>query len=625
MLPSTAAVAESIYEVEGFQVRFVALPGDERDIARCKVDDWPYSRAANHTWTVAKWRHTRFEAIYPDFGVEVLDGEGRVAHGKTRLSTVRDSYWEYSDEDDGSTTGSSVASPRDTAASAQATGTEPGTQAVAGLTLSELESRLWAAANSLRGPVDPADFKSYVFPILFLKWISDTWDLDHAAAVADFGPQVSAEEEADYHRFEIPDGCHWSDLRKVSVNVGVALQNVLQRLEEANPNSLAGIFGDVAWANKERLPESALLNLIDAFDSLTLNRAVVPNDMLGAAYEYLLREFADASGKKAGEFFTPRAVVRLLTRILAPQPGEGVYDPACGSGGMLVETINEVREAGGDTRTLRLYGQEINLTTAAIARMNLFFHDLEDFRIVRGDTLRDPRFLERSGLRKFDVVVANPPFSLKNWGADTWVGDPYGRAFCGVPPAGTADLAWVQHMVASMKSDTGRVGVVMPHGVLFRAGAEKTIRQCLLEQDQLETVIGLPPNLFYSTSIPACLLIFKANKSATCRGAVVFVDASRQFVKGRKQNHMADADVVAILNAYRSGEDAQERRVRVRRVEHAEIKENAWDLNIGRYLPAAPADTLGVGDALQEFRAAQQQLREAVLHLDDRLSAAEYE
>ena len=321
------------------------------------------------------------------------------------------------------------------------------------------------------------------------------------------------EVEADYHRFAVPDGCHWADLQKVSTNVGVALQNILDRLAEANPETLAGIFGDVAWANKERLPESALLNLIDAFDRLTLNRTVVPNDMLGAAYEYLLREFADASGKKAGEFFTPRAVVHLLVRILEPQAGEAVYDPACGSGGMLVETINEIREAGGDSRTLRLYGQEVNLTTAAIARMNLFLHDLEDFRIVRGDTLRDPRFLQRSGLRKFDVVVANPPFSLKNWGADTWANDPYGRAFCGVPPAGSADLAWVQHMVSSMKRDTGRVGVVMPHGVLFRGGVEKTIRRCLLEQDRLEAVIGLPPNLFYSTSIPACLLIFKADKS----------------------------------------------------------------------------------------------------------------
>lgn len=491
-----------------------------------------------------------------------------------------------------------------------------------GLTQQELEARLLAAANSLRGPVDPADFKSYVFPLLFFKWVSDTWDLDHAAAVADFGSDVPPEVEADYHRFAIPVGCHWSDLQAVPSNVGVALQRILDRLAEANPHSLAGIFGDVAWGNKERLPEPSLLNLIDAFDRLTLNRTVVPNDMLGAAYEYLLREFADASGKKAGEFFTPRGVVRLLVGILAPQPGETVYDPACGSGGMLVETINEVRESGGDTRTLRLYGQEINLTTAAIARMNLFLHDLEDFRIVRGDTLRDPRFLERSGIRKFDVVVANPPFSLRNWGADIWADDPYGRAFCGVPPASTADLAWVQHMVASMKPDTGRVGVVMPHGVLFRGGAEKLIRQCLIEQNRLDAVIGLPPNLFYSTMIPACLLIFTATKPTDRRGSVVFVDGSDCFTKVRNQNQISDSNIKAILAAYR-GDSSKE--VETRIVDHGEIKANSWDLNIGRYLRAPTTDTTTVEQALEQLAATQVALRKAEDRLRDRLRAAGYE
>jgi type I restriction enzyme M protein len=489
----------------------------------------------------------------------------------------------------------------------------------------DLESRLWAAANSLRGPVDPADFKSYVFPLLFLKWVSDTWDLERDEALADFGDNVSAEEEADYHRFEVPEGCHWADLRSISTNVGVALQRILQRLEEANPHSLAGIFGDVAWANKERLPEHSLLHLIDAFDRLTLNRDVVSNDMLGAAYEYLLHQFADESGKKAGEFFTPRPVVRLLVRALAPQPGEAVYDPACGSGGMLVETINEVREAGGDTRALRLYGQEVNLTTAAIARMNLYLHDLEDFQIVRSDTLRDPRFLTRAGLRRFDVVVANPPFSLKNWGADTWINDPYGRAFCGVPPAGTADLAWVQHMVTSMDAVNGRVGVVMPHGVLFRGGAEKAIRQCLVEHDQLEAVIGLPPNLFYSTSIPACLLLFRSVKPESRQGRVVFVDGSGRFTKGRNQNQMGVDDVDAIVSAYRAGTDTGDlARVPVRLVDHAEVKENDWDLNISRYLEPAAVASIGVDAALDAYFAAQARLREAEDALQARLRAAGY-
>jgi type I restriction enzyme M protein len=491
----------------------------------------------------------------------------------------------------------------------------------AGLTQQELEARLLAAANSLRGPVDPADFKSYVFPLLFFKWVSDTWDLDHAAAVADFGSDVAPEVEADYHRFAIPAGCHWSDLQAVPNNVGAALQKILDRLEEANARSLAGIFGDVAWGNKERLPEPSLINLIDAFDRLTLNRTVIPNDMLGAAYEYLLREFADASGKKAGEFFTPRGVVRLLVGILAPQPGEAVYDPACGSGGMLVETINEVRESGGDTRTLRLYGQEINLTTAAIARMNLFLHDLEDFRIVRGDTLRDPRFLTRSGLRLFDVVVANPPFSLKNWGADTWAGDPYGRAFCGVPPGGTADLAWVQHMVASMAPGTGRVGVVMPKGVLFRGGAEKGIRQCLVEQDQLEAVIALPPNLFYSTMIPACLLIFRATKPAQRQGHVLFIDGSTRFVKGRKQNQMSELDIDVLLAAYHGHERDG---IGLQLVNHGHIRDNEWDLNIARYVKGAVAEAVTVDAALERLAAAQIALHEAEARLAERLKLAGY-
>ena len=491
------------------------------------------------------------------------------------------------------------------------------------LTLQQLESRLWAAANSLRGPVDPADFKSYVFPLLFFKWVSDTWDLDHAAAVSDFGEDVDPEVEADYHRFVVPDGCHWADLQKVSTNVGVTLQNILDRLAEANPETLAGIFGDVAWANKDRLPESSLLNLIDSFDRLTLNRNSVPHDMLGAAYEYLLREFADASGKKAGEFFTPRAVVHLLIRILAPRPGEAVYDPACGSGGMLVETINEIREAGGDSRTLRLYGQEVNLTTAAIARMNLFLHDLEDFRIVRGDTLRDPRFLQRAGLRKFDVIVANPPFSLKNWGADTWANDPYGRAFCGVPPISTADFAWVQHMVSSMNPETGRVGVVMPHGVLFRGGVEKSIRHCLIEQDRLEAVIGLPPNLFYSTVIPACLLIFRAEKPAGRRGHVLFIDGSACFTKGKNQNQLGDDDVTAIVSAYRDGA-SDGPHVRVRLIEHAEIKDNGWDLNLSRYIKIAMAEEISIDDALAKLAKAQAALHEAETKLSERLKAAGY-
>lgn len=492
------------------------------------------------------------------------------------------------------------------------------------LTQQVLESRLWAAANALRGPVDPADFKAYIFPLLFFRRICDAWDEEHEQATADFDDLLDDEVEADYHRFTIPDGCRWDDLRRISENVGVGLQRILDRVQQANPETLAGIFGDVAWGNKDKLPEPSLLALLEAFGSLDLAPSRVGNDVLGAAYEYLLRQFADESGKKAGEFFTPRAVVRLLTRILGPQPTDSVYDPACGSGGMLVEAANEVIEAGGSVARMRFYGQEVQLTTAAIARMNLYLHDIEDAKVLRGDTLRQPKFLDARGrLERFDVVIANPPFSLKNWGADRWAADPWARALCGVPPAGTADLAWVQHMVASMRPGTGRVGVVMPHGVLFRGGIEGKIRQCLIESDQLDAVIGLPANLFYSTSIPACLLIFRAERTATRRGSVLIVDGSKRFVKSRNQNQVGSEDIEAIVATSR-GDGEVDGTVPSMLVTHAEIKENGWDLNIGRYLKTAAAETVDVPTALAALRAAQGALREAEANLDDRLKAAGY-
>jgi type I restriction enzyme M protein len=619
----TKAVAGAIAEVEGFDVRFVADAGESD---RRRVDEYPFVKAANKAWTVAKWRATRFEPFYEGFSVVVLNGDGAAVHGKTLLATVRDSYFEYEydsyeDEIDVDSRDASVSpglGSEVVVASPGAMATLPSRQ---GVSLPELEGRLLAAANSLRGPVDPADFKSYVFPLLFFKWIDDTWTWEHAQAVADFGETITVEEEADYHRFDIPTGCHWADVRNTTTNVGVKLRNTLDALELANPHKLAGIFGDVAWGNKERLPEPSLLNLIDTFDRLTLNPEAVPNDLLGAAYEYLLRQFADESGKKAGEFFTPRAVVRLLVKLLDPQAGETIYDPACGSGGMLVETIGEVRDRGGDVRTLRLYGQEVNLTTSAIARMNLYLHDIEDFQVLRGDTLRDPKFREKQGeLSQFDVVIANPPFSLKNWGAELWVTDT--RAFCGVPPKNSADLAWVQHMVASMDAAHGRVGVVMPHGVLFRGGAEGTIRQCLVQSDRLDAVIGLPPNLFYSTTIPACLLVFRAAKPAERLGRVLFVDGSQRFAKGKNQNLMTDHDIAAVVNAHDAGGDAGG--VRVRLVDLAEIKERGWDLSFANYLAGAQQEGVDVPTALADLAGAQAALREAEQFVAERLKAAGY-
>ena len=440
--------------------------------------------------------------------------------------------------------------------------------------------------------------------------------------LAGWGTDLTDEVEATYHPFSLPDGCHWDDVHGTVVNIGAQLQAVLGRIEQANPE-LAGVFGDVAWGNKERLPETALSALLDAFHSVTLDPDHVEGDMLGAAYEYLLREFAEASGKKAGEFFTPRHVVHLLVKILDPNPGDPVIDPACGSGGMLVETVAAVRAAGGNPDSLRLHGQEVNLTTSAIAKMNLYLHGLEDFDIKRGDTFRDPKHLDKGQLKKFDMVIANPPFSLQNWGAAGWATDPYGRAFCGVPPAKNGDFAWIQHMIASMKPGTGRVGVVMPHGALFRGGKEGDIRRCILETDQLEAVIGLPNNLFYSTSIPVCLLIFRATKAADRKGKVLFVDASRKFKPGKNQNSMSDDDITTIHTAYAHGEDIDgDGGLHLRLVDMAEIADNGHDLNIGRYIQTTAAAEVDVETALTAYLESREALRAAEDILDEKLKAA---
>lgn len=491
------------------------------------------------------------------------------------------------------------------------------------LTQGQLESTLWAAANALRGPVDPGDFKAYVFPVLFFKWISDNWDWQHQRALADWGDELTDDiEYSDYQPFVVPDGCHWADVHGTTKNLGAKVADALSRIEMANPDTLGGVFGDVNWANTDRLPESALAALLDAFHGVILNPDQVRGDMLGAAYEYLLREFAEASGKKAGEFFTPRHVVHLLVKILDPKPGESIVDPACGSGGMLVETAHAVEEAGGDPRSLFLHGQEVNLTTSAIARMNLFLHGLEDFDIKRGDTFRNPRFVSKGKLQKFDVVIANPPFSLRNWGAETWKKDPYGRAFCGMPPAGNADYAWLQHMVASMKPGTGRVGVVMPHGVLFRKDEAK-IRQCFLESDLLEAVIGLPNNLFYSTTIPVCLLIFRSEKPAERRNKVLFGDATAKSRSGKNQNVMTDDDIRVIHTAYAEGEDVDgEEGLHLRLVDMSEVEAKGWDLNVGRYIQTSATAEVDVETALTTYLESREVLRAAEEILDERLKGA---
>lgn len=477
------------------------------------------------------------------------------------------------------------------------------------LSLAELESHLWEAANILRGsPVDRTDWKSYILPLLFFKRVCDVWDEEHAAMLADYG-----EDYPDEHRFQVPEGSHWHNVRAAPKNVGTALSNALRAIEAANQKHLYGVFGDAAWTNKDRLPDELLKDLIEHFSALAIGNGRVATDVIGDAYEYLIKRFADTTNKKAGEFYTPRSVVRLMVDILDPQEGETIYDPACGTGGMLLAAVEHVRARGGDPRTFfgRLYGQEKNLTTAGVARMNLFLHGIEDFVIERGDTLRSPVFTDpgTGGLATFDVVIANPPFSLEQWGREVWESDPWGRAFAGLPTDSNGDMAWVQHMVTSMAARTGRMAVVLPQGALFRGGVEGAIRQHLLRADLVEAVIGLAPNLFYGTGLAACIVVLRRAKAAERKGKVLVVDASALFRKGRAQNFLEDGHAEQILGWVQGFAQVEDR---TRVVTLQEIEKEGWTLNISRYvLPPIGADIPPLPEAVAAFKDALARAREA--------------
>jgi type I restriction enzyme M protein len=451
------------------------------------------------------------------------------------------------------------------------------------INLPSLESHLWEAANILRGPVDAADFKTYVFPLLFFKRISDVFDEEYAFALKESGGDEEYASFPQNYRFQMPGGCHWSDVRTVTKNVGLALQKAMRGIEKANPETLYGIFGDAQWTNKERLPDSLLRDLMEHFSGVPLGNEAAKADLLGLSYEYLIKKFADATNKKAGEFYTPRSVVRLMVNLLDPKEGESIYDPACGTGGMLMEAIHHVRENHGDDRTLwgKLFGQEKNLTTSAIARMNLFLHGASDFQVVRGDTLRQPAFFSGDNLATFDCVIANPPFSLQKWGEEVWASDPYGRNFAGMPPDKTGDYAWVQHMIKSMAPSKGRMAVVLPHGALFRMGKEGIIRTKLLQMDLLEAVIGLGPNLFYGTGLAACIILLRQRKKVDRKKKVLIIDASREFKTGRAQNELLPQHVDHIYDWFLKYANIPN----VAQVVSLEqIKANDYNLNISLYV-----------------------------------------
>ncbi|WP_229787158.1 type I restriction-modification system subunit M [Actinokineospora fastidiosa] len=412
-----------------------------------------------------------------------------------------------------------------------------------------MESYLWGAAELLRGQIDAGDYKQFIFPLVFLKRLSDVYDEEHAAGLDTYHDEELA-DLPENHRFDIPDGAHWSDIRAVTTNVGTAIRKAMNAIEKANPETLPGVFGDGDWGNKDLLPDSTLTGLIEHFSTKTLSVANLPEDELGQGYEYLIKKFADDSGHTAQEFYTNRTLVHLMTMMLKPEPGESVYDPTCGTGGMLISTAAELRRQGREWRNLKLYGQELNYGTSAIARMNLFLHGIEDGHIEHGDTLTKPAFLDHHGrLRTFDVVLANPPYSIKNWNRAAFTKDPHGRNMWGIPPQNAADYAFVQHIARSLDPESGRAAILLPHGILTRV-SESAVRRAMVESDLVEAVIGLAAGLFYNSTMEAIVLVLRTRKPANRRGRVLFVNAVNEFAREQSQSFLRKQHQQKILVAY---------------------------------------------------------------------------
>ncbi|MEU7958174.1 type I restriction-modification system subunit M [Micromonospora humida] len=420
------------------------------------------------------------------------------------------------------------------------------------ITQRELESYLWGAAVVLRGLIDAGDYKQYIFPLVFLKRLSDVYDEEHAAALKVYGDDKLA-DLPENHRFAIPDGAHWQDVREVSSDVGAAVLAAMRAIESANPDTLTGVFGDGDWGNKNLLPDATIKQLVEHFSTKTLTVANLPEDELGQGYEYLIKKFADDSGHTAQEFYTNRTLVHLMTMMLKPEPGESVYDPTCGTGGMLISTAAELRRQGKEWRNLRLYGQELNYGTSAIARMNLFLHGIADGHIAHGDTLTKPAFLDGGRLRTFDVVLANPPYSIKAWNRAAFANDPYGRNMWGVPPQGRADYAFFQHIAASLDPKSGRAAILFPHGVLFRR-EEAALREELVKSDLLEAVIGLGAGLFYNSPMEAVVVTLRTKKPTERHGKVLFINAVNEVAREQAQSFLRDRHQGKILAAYEAFE-----------------------------------------------------------------------
>ena len=408
------------------------------------------------------------------------------------------------------------------------------------ITIDELESYLWGSAVLLRTNIDAGAYKQYIFPLLFFKRICDVYDEECQNAIKQYGEEALEWDEI--HKFVVPKGHHWKNVRSISENVGTAIINAFRAIEKANVEKLQGVFGNAPWTNKKRLPDKLLKDLIEHFSSKTLSIENCPEDELGQGYEYLIKKFADDSGHTAQEFYTNRTVVHLMTEMLKPQSNESVYDPTCGSAGMLISCIAYLKDKKQEWRNVKLYGQEVNQLSSAIARMNLFLHDIKDFEICNDDTLKNPGFIEKGKLKQFDLVLANPPYSIKQWDRAAFESDKYGRNTLGTPPQGRADYTFLQHILASLDTKTGRCAILFPHGVLFR-DEEKDLRTELVKSDLLEAVIGLGPNLFYNSPMEACIMICRTNKTSENRGKVLFINAVKEVTRKNAESFLEDEHI----------------------------------------------------------------------------------
>jgi type I restriction enzyme M protein len=480
------------------------------------------------------------------------------------------------------------------------------------LTLETLESWLWDSANILRGSIDSSDFKNYIFGLLFLKRSNDVFEEEVENIMKRDG--VSRQDAEDETYFQLPLESRWETIKKETENIGIVLDKAFAAIEREN-TSLEGVMTATKFGDKEKLSDELLQRLLRHFNQHSLrNEHLASNELLGDAYEYLIKEFADDAGKKGGEFYTPRGVVQLIVQLIKPEPKQKIYDPTCGSGGMLIESARYIAEQPngkvGNNVNVSLYGQEKNLGTWAIGKLNMLLHNFSDADIRKGDTLIDPKHRnDQNDLMLFDRVIANPPFSMDGWWTPAEnsievkldkdgkekkvtpdykkvVSDPYGRFQYGVPPRGYADLAFLQHMIAVLKQD-GKAGVVLPHGTLFRSGAEGAIRKALLDADLVEGIVGLPSALFYNTGIPASIWIINKNKTEAQKGKVTIIDASTDYKEGKNQNELLAEHVSKIVNAYDNVTDVDKY---MRVVDVAEIAENDYNLNISRFIDTSEAE-----------------------------------